>query len=268
MDSPQSITLITAVGQYVGTFKTGSNHVQAQQELLRFAQWFGPDRAISELQPPEVGEYAERAVGLRGGRSAVERLEGVRKFLAFANKKGLTERNLAPHLRASRSKTRPSTAGEAPAPIELTHEGHSALAAELGDLKGQRGPIAVDIRRAAADKDVRENAPLEAAREQLGHVESRIRQIEGTLKGAVIVEQNAQGGAEVSLGSRVKVKDVKTGRETTYTLVGATEAKPLERRISNVSPVGRALVARSAGQEVEVDTPSGTLRYRVIKVYS
>ena len=151
---------------------------------------------------------------------------------------------------------------------EVTHEGHIELVSEVESLKAQRAPIAVQIARAAADKDVRENAPLEAAREQLGLVESRIRQIEEALRRAVIIDPSKRGGKAVELGAKVRVKDVKSGRETLYTLVSATEAKPLEGKISNVSPVGRALLRRIAGQEVEVDAPGGKLRYRIMKVSS
>ena len=94
-------------------------------------------------------------------------------------------------------------------PVELTREGLVRLQDELEKLKAERGPLAAQIRRAAADKDVRENVPLEAAREQLGHTESRIRTIEGTLTAAVghrlvrrRLQESAAGGAGVGPGRR------------------------------------------------------------------
>jgi transcription elongation factor GreA len=262
------LTLIQAVGLYVGSFQTNDDRVQTQQELLKFTQWFGPDRAISDLAPPQIGEYAEQTAGAGSTRQTLDRLESLRKFLTFAKKKGLTNQNLATHLRVPKGKAR-SPAGsvaEATTTTELTEEGHRALVSELDHLRAMRGPLAADIRRAAADKDVRENAPLEAARERLGHVESQIRHIEADLLTSVVVGVSGEPGKVIDLGSKVLVRDVDSGRETAYTLVGASEARPLEGKISSVSPVGKALLQRSAGQEVEADTPRGKLRYRILKV--
>jgi transcription elongation factor GreA len=177
---------------------------------------------------------------------------------------------LSQHLRAkkARGRSKDSDVSGSLGLNELTREGYAHLQEELQSLKDQRAPIASEISKAAADKDVRENAPLEAAREQLGLVESRVRVIEDTLRHSVIVDFSKTSGKEVSLGSKVKVKDLSTGKESVYTLVGATEAKPLDGRISNVSPVGKALIKRSAGQEVDVETPRGKLRYRVVRVTS
>ena len=101
----------------------------------------------------------------------------------------------------------------------------------------------------------------------MGLLESRIREIESTLKGSVIVSSTREDGAQtIRVGALVLLEDVATGRELTYVLVGAREANPLQGKISDVSPVGRALVGRSAGQEVEVDSPRGRLHYRIVKV--
>lgn len=270
MQSNESVTVIEAVGVYVTSLKSKDQHSKTQQELLRFARWCGNDRALLDLGPQDIGNYGQQAVGSSNSGQAAEHLQNVRKFLSFAKKKGMTEQNLAHHLRIRKGKSRALTnmLGGDRGETEVTHEGHIELVSEVESLKAQRAPIAVQIARAAADKDVRENAPLEAAREQLGLVESRIRQIEEALRRAVIIDPFKRGGKAVELGAKVRVKDVKSGRETLYTLVSATEAKPLEGKISNVSPVGRALLRRIAGQEVEVDAPGGKLRYRIMKVSS
>jgi len=201
----------------------------------------------------------------------IERVKAVRSFLSYATKQGLVRQNLAQHLRSPRTKAqkRRDTPGDTPAVSKLTSEGHMQLQQELERRKAERSALAIDIRRAAADKDVRENAPLEAAREQLGHTVSRIREIEETLKNAVVMDASRKGDWKtITLGARVMLKDVGTGRETTYTIVSALEANPLEGRISDVSPVGKALMRRTAGQDVEVQTPRGRLRYRIISVSS
>lgn len=253
---------------YVGSLRTKNTQAQAQQELFRFIQWCGVERQISALAPPEIGEYGEQAVGSVGGMEASERLQEVRKFLSFAKKKGLIERNLSTHLRIRKAKgrTRGGSSGNGRNVQELTKEGHAQLVLELEEQKAKRPPLAEEIHRAAADKDVRENVPLEAAREQLGLVESRIAEIEEVLKSAVIIDKSRRDNEIIRIGSVVVVKDLGSGRETRYTLVGATEANPLERRISNVSPVGKALLNKVSDDEIEVETPRGKQRFKVVKV--
>ena len=107
---------------------------------------------------------------------------------------------------------------------------------------------------------------MEAAREQLGHVESRITEIEETLRSAVVVDPSQRRGLAVAVGSKVVVKELDSGRETKYTIVSAAEADPLQGKISVVSPVGKVLVTRTTGQEVDVKTPRGNLRYRILEV--
>ena len=269
MASTEITTLLEAAGLYFGSFKTQVDREGEHRELFRFVQWCGPDRQFSEIQPPEIGDYADQVAGSGTTPQAAERLQIVRKFLSYARKKGLTEVNLAQHVRIRRSKTaaRKAATGEAQEQIELTSEGYNRLLEQVNKLKAERGPIANEIKKAAADKDVRENAPLDAAREQLGHIESRIRGIENTLNTAVIIDSSRRGRAKTaSIGTRISVKELGTGRETTITLVDRVEANPLEGKISDVSPLGKALLGRSVGQEVEADTPRGKALYRILKV--
>lgn len=271
MEPPHSVSLLEAVGLYVGSFKGDDSHAEAQKELLRFIHWYGPDRALSELSPSQLDEYVGQVGGAGAAPQAVARLQRVKGFLAYAKKKGLIDTNLARHvkIRAPRTRGAKGQARGTPEAIELTPEGHADLTAQLERLKAERPPLAQQIHNAAADKDVRENVPLEAAREQLGHVESRIRSIEETLEAAVVIGATAQrGGHQVKVGARVSVKDLGTGRETSYRLVSSTEANPSEGRISDVSPLGKALVNRAAGHEVEVQTPKGKTRYRILEVAS
>ena len=262
--------MLQAVGSFVSSVKSGQDLGAAQRELNHFVNWCGPDRTLAELKPPEIGEYADQLGGARTTPEAANRLQIIKDFLSYARKKRLIDENLAQHVRARKSKSF-SKEGQGPGgpePIELTRDGLTRLQTELGKLKASRAPLAVQIRKAAADKDVRENVPLEAAREQLGHTEARIRTIETTLKVAVMIDSSGRATKRVLLGSQVSVRDVGSGRETKYTLVSASEANPLEGRISDASPLGKALVKRYVGEEVEVDTPRGKTRYRVMKVKS
>ncbi len=269
MESVGSITLLEAVGQYANNTKSVRDQIGAHQELSRFVTWCGATRSFSEIKPPEIEEYVDRTTGARPTAQKVERLQVVRRFLSYAKKKGMTDVNLAQHVRIRKAGKRANRGSgkEGPEPVGLTSIGYKHLVADLERLKAERAPIAEAIRSAAADKDVRENAPLEAAREQLGHVESRITDIEDTLKASVIIDKLAKTKAKtVSLGSRVVIRDLSSDRRTTYTIVSRQEANSLELRISDVSPVGKALVGCRVGQDVEVDTPRGRLRYRIEKV--
>lgn len=269
MESPVSITLIQAVGMYVDSCKGKSTADNVHRELFRFVQWCGPERPFGEINQSEIGEYADNVGGTGTTPLAAERLQAVRGFLSYARKQGLIEKNLAQHVRIRKSKNRVSANSKKidQKIIELTPEGHAQLVQQLDKLRSERGPLAEQIKRAAADKDVRENAPLEAAREQLGHVEARIRELETHLKDSVVIDP-ARGrvSSTVKLGMKVVVKEMNSGKETGYVLVSQTEAKPLEQRISDVSPLGKALVGASVGQEVRVDTPRGTIMYRITKV--
>ena len=98
-------------------------------------------------------------------------------------------------------------------------------------------------------------------------MEFRIREIEESLRAAVVIDPlRKREGKKVGLGSVIRLEELASGRETKYTLVSQREASPMEGKISDVSPVGRTLLNRSAGQEIDVETPRGKLRYRIVKV--
>ena len=255
-------TLMDAVELYVKSLRAKDSNTQ--QHLVGFVREMGGSRLVSKIQPSDIGEYGERT--LASGAQAVERLQSVRKFLSYANRKKFTEQNLAQHLRIRKSKRSARNAtGDGPRTVEVTREGHRALVEELKQRKAERGLLAAEIKRAAADKDVRENAPLEAARERHGLNESKIRDIEALLKDARVSDSGQDGGT-VAMGVRVVMKDAKG--EKTYTVVSAMEASPAEGKISDVSPLGKAIMGKTSGQSVEVKTPRGTTRYRIVKVSS
>ena len=271
MESVQSTTLLEAAGLYLGSIKEKDNQETTHRELSRFVQWCGPDRAFPEINPSEIGEYADQVAGTGTSPQAADRLQAIRNFLSYARKKGLIDKNLAQHVRIRkfRSRAGKSQQRDFQETIELTRDGHAQLVEQLEKLKSERVPLAIQIQKAAADKDVRENAPLEAAREQLGYVESRIRTLEETLKSAVIINDAQKSKSQVvKLGMRVSVKDLTSGRQNSYMLVNPTEANPLEGRISNASPLGKALFNRRVGTEIKVDTPRGINRFQIMKVSS
>lgn len=257
-------TLHAAARRYLDTLPDGERR-QSQAELQRFVRWCGADRTIDQLRGPEVARYAETLTG--SVSDAPQRAEAVRRFLAFAKKAGYTPKNLGAHLRLKKTAAGAPKSAPAPARVELTSQEKEALEAELDALKAQRPKILADIQRAMADKDFRENAPLDAARQQQAYIEGRIRELEATLHRAVVVETDAPASNDaVAIGSTVVLRNLQSGAETTYTLVRPGEVDASQGRISFESPVGKALLQRRVGDEVEVVVPSGTRRFRIEQI--
>jgi transcription elongation factor GreA len=238
---------------------------ESQSEIYRFVRWYGADRPIGELRGHDLALYAESL----GAATAdiIRRAEAVRSFLAFAKKEGLTTTNLATHLRLRKSSLGiEGGAATAATPSQLTAEGHASLSAELEALKARRPGIAEELRRAMIDKDFRENAPLDAARERQAHVEGRIHQLEAILKHAQVVGAETAPGAKTHLGSTVILRDLASGSAVRYVLVSPSEVSPTEGKISVASPVGKAILNRTVGEEVEVSVPAGRLHFRVEEI--
>jgi len=237
-----------------------------QAEVHRFARWFGADRPIAELRAYDVELFA-KSLGA-GTPDAVRRAEVVRSFLTFARKERLTSTNLATALRLSKAPLTGRAATTAPPPkkTQLTEEGHASLHAELASLKEQRPAVAEELRTARLDKDVRENAPLDAALERQGHLEARIRELDALLKHAEVIGGGADSGSKAHLGSTLQVRDLASGAAVRYQLVSPSEVNPAQGKISVASPVGRALIERVVGDEVEVLVPAGILRFRIEEI--
>jgi transcription elongation factor GreA len=244
------------------------------QELRKFLRWSG-DREVGRFTPHDMEQYAKE-VGQSGADSAQQRLLPVKAFVEYWKEQGWTDKKLATHLRPPRSKTRTaSRAAARPAarPVEdeptfLSQEGYDRLVQQLEELKEDRVSVTQEIRRAMADKDFRENAPLDAAKERQGRIETQISQLESAIARAQILSDSSNGTeiTRSAVGTRITVKDRDSGEVLDYTLVDAREADIAIRRISIQSPVGQALLDLVVGEEVSVPTPKGTLTYIVQNV--
>lgn len=150
--------------------------------------------------------------------------------------------------------------------IFLTQEGYDKLEAELEYLKAtKRQDIAEKIRVARGFGDLSENAEYDAAKEEQAQLEERIYSIEQQLKNAKIIEDDRESaGDAVKIGSTVRVFDVEYKEEMTYTIVGTVEANPKKQKISNESPLGKALIGAKVGATVTVETPGGMVEYQVL----
>ncbi|AIE87740.1 transcription elongation factor GreA [Fimbriimonas ginsengisoli] len=151
--------------------------------------------------------------------------------------------------------------------IQVTREGFNKLQKELEELKGPtRLGIADAIREAKAHGDLKENAAYHEAKLNQTRLESRIADLEKALQLAKIVERPEVAGSTAALGSVVKLYDIEFDEEITVTLVGSFEADPAKNLISMSSPLGESILGRAVGDEVSVDTPGGTNRYKILGV--
>jgi transcription elongation factor GreA len=257
------VTLSDAAQRFAESVKNTPRQ-SAIPELNRFVRWYGPHRPIEQMRGHDVSLYAD-VLGPANPESQ-RRADYIRTFLVFLKKDGLLPANLAPHLRLKKGGPRTvAAAREEQAAVQLTGEGVEALKTELESLVGQRIGVRQEIAKAMLDKDFRENAPLDAAKDKQGHLEARIREIEAMLKRAVVVEQSATAD-RVQVGATVRVRNLASDAVNRFVIVGPTEANAADGRISSASPVGRSLIDHTVGDEIEVSVPAGTMRFRIEEI--
>ena len=148
----------------------------------------------------------------------------------------------------------------------LTAGGAERLQAELENLQTvKRQDLAQRLRSAIQQGDLSENADYHAAKEEQAFLEGRIQELEHLLRNAIIIEEVSGIRETVDLGASITVQ-VDDDDPETYMLVGAKEADPRNGRISNESPIGNALLGKKAGEQVEVETPGGMIRIKILKI--
>lgn len=260
------MTLGEAFQDYLNSLKPEQRNAN-RAYVWKCVEHFGDDLPVASLTGSRVESYAESQIK-PSDPAAPERVAALKSWFQFLKKRNLTDQNFGVHIRVRRTQGRPT--GEVTrvraeeAAVEMTAEGHEALVRELDELNAQTPELVKAIALAREDKDFRENAPLDAAREALAFSDQRKKAIETALKRAVIVE--AGGDDRSMLGSLVTVTRLDSGIQSTYKLVGAREANAAEQKISVDSPVGRELLNRRAGEEVSVTVPSGVLQFRIDSV--
>lgn len=149
----------------------------------------------------------------------------------------------------------------------LTYEGLQKLESELHNLKVvKRKEVAQKIKEAREQGDLSENAEYDAAKDEQRDIEARIDEIEKILKNAEVVEEEEVDLDKISVGCRVKILDMEYDEELDYKIVGSTEANSLKGKISNESPVGKALLGARIGEVVTVETQAGDLNYKVLEI--
>ncbi len=149
----------------------------------------------------------------------------------------------------------------------LTSEGHSKLLAELELLTNvKRKEVAERIKTAIEFGDISENSEYDDAKNEQAFVEGRISQINEMLSNFQLIEDRQITTDSVCLGCCVVLKDLETGEKDNYRMVGSVEADPENHKISNESPVGKAVIGKSSGEVVDVPTPSGNIKYKIVSI--
>ena len=151
--------------------------------------------------------------------------------------------------------------------IILTYAGLKKLEDELHDLKVvKRKEVAGKIKEAREQGDLSENAEYDAAKDEQRDIEARIEEIEKILKNAEVVVEDEVDYTMISVGCKVKVHDMEYDEDMEFQIVGSTEANSLQGKISNESPVGKALIGAKQGQIVDVELPAGVMQYEVLNI--
>ncbi|MSS64335.1 transcription elongation factor GreA [Velocimicrobium porci] len=149
----------------------------------------------------------------------------------------------------------------------LTYEGLRQLEEELQDLKvNKRREVAQKIKEAREQGDLSENAEYDAAKDEQRDIEARIEEIDKILRNAEVVVEEDVDVDKISIGCKVRIMDLEYDEELEYKIVGSTEANSLKGKISNESPVGRALIGAKVGETITVETQAGDIQYKILEI--
>lgn len=256
-----------AVTEYVITIPDSKKRM-VHPELTKFARWIGPNITLESLRPSDISPYSE-TFGASASDTNKQRVAAVKDFLNYVKKKGYIEISLAPHIRVKKpaiNKTKSATRRR-DTEVQITQQGYDEMVNRLDQLRVETVRLAEEIERAAASGDVRENSPLEAARENQGMVQAQINRLESTLKVATIIDESERVSDHVQIGSWVRLAKGGTDMTVDYQIVAANEANPLRNKISDISPVGSAILGGRLGDEVTVKAPAGEQKFTINAIF-
>jgi len=152
-------------------------------------------------------------------------------------------------------------------PVYLTTEGLQRLKEELHFLRTkERARIAMAIADARAQGDLAENAEYDAAKEAQGHLEARISQLENTVSEARILDDSGMDSSKAYILSTVRVRNLQSDVEQSFTLVSSQEADLAQGKVSVTSPIGKGMLGRSVGDEIEITAPAGKIKFRILEI--
>ena len=276
-------TLIKSVNLYTNRMRK-SRKETIKTDLSSFIQWLTislDNKSYDEntnleninlniIEPFFIEQYVKLTNLKHSNQNASKKLTVARDYLNYIHTEGFTESNLGNHIRnkigrRSGSVSLKSKVHEGDI-VEISKEYHDSLEKELNVKYKERENVVVDINKAAADKDFRENAPLEAAREKQGLIESQIKTIEETLRKSVIIntKKSNKKNKIAQIGSKVTL--IKENKRTKINLVASPEADVNLSKISLESPLGKAIMGKGENDHVTVSAPAGEIKYTIIKI--
>mgnify|MGYP001059406358 FL=1 len=276
-------TLIKSVNLYTNRMRK-SRKETIKNDLSSFIQWLTislENKSYDEntnleninlniIEPFFIEQYVKITNLKHSNQNASKKLTVARDYLNYIHTEGFTESNLGNHIRNKKGRRSGSVslkskvhAGDF---VEISKEYHDSLEKELNVKYKEREDVVVDINKAAADKDFRENAPLEAAREKQGLIESQIKTIEETLRKSVIfnTKRSNKKNKIAQIGSKVTLE--KENKRTKINLVASPEADVNLSKISLESPLGKALLGKGENDHVTISAPAGEIKYKIVKV--
>ena len=276
-------TLIKSVNLYTNRMRK-SRKETIKNDLSSFIQWLTislENKSYDEnsnleninlniIEPFFIEQYVKITNLKHSNQNASKKLTVARDYLNYIHTEGFTESNLGNHIRNKKGRRSGSVSLKSKVHegdlVEISKEYHDSLEKELNVKYKEREDVVVDINKAAADKDFRENAPLEAAREKQGLIESQIKTIEETLRRSVIfnTKRSNKKNKIAQIGSKVTLE--KENKRTKINLVASPEADVNLSKISLESPLGKALLGKGENDHVTISAPAGEIKYKIVKV--
>ena len=234
--------------------------------ISHFVMWYGQDKNIKSLTLSIINRYNDDIT--KNSYKSNANVEAVKKFLVYAYKNGWTKDNLSLNIKGKPSVKSATGKGSMQRNRKnaITQDGYDNLLVELERLRVMRNETVEQITIAAADKDLRENAPYHAAKEKCGLIEGQIIEIEDTLKYSYIMTSRDRDLGKVNMGDVVTVLDEKNNRQMVFTIVSTKEVDLSVGKISLESPIGHALLGQKTNQKVEVHAPAGTFCLKILKI--
>ena len=249
--------------------------------LRKFITWCGISTSVEAIQPFRIEEFLQ----LQMNTSAQPRsyMPALKAFFAFAHQQGAiasdpmkvvklprgsgtTARKTAAPAQVSARASAPSAANRDNV-VYVSRSQHEQMQTELERLRNEeRHKVSQLLHDAIKDGDLSENAAYDDAKMRQGMLEARIRELEAKLRNVELIEDQDRSAGSVAVGSHVQLEELGSGDNIEYHIVGPEETDPGNGKISHLSPVGRAIMGRAPGEEVEVTTPAGAMRYRVLSV--
>lgn len=258
------VNLGEAAANYLSALSNAKREA-VSQAVMNFVRWYGVNHKPDNIAPHRLAKYAESQPANTDG---ADKVKAVREFLNSISKAGLSDKGLSSHLKVKRLKSKHLAKASVKKQnqadsLELTPDQKVQMESELSDLKEKRMLVLEDIKRAAADKDLKENAPYHAAREEKAKLDGKVGELEMLLKHSLVGKASGhrKKGTKVELGRSVVVKNLSCGTLSKYKLVIPREVDARNGCISPVSPIGKAVMGCSVGDTIEVVAPSCMIKY-------